>query len=261
MDLREHKIKEKNLDRHPWEEVRSEIIFDIIRRECKELLKRPATIIDIGCGDVYLTQILSHKMPKAGFYAVDNAFSAEDFRILQSKFKSSNIRLYNSVKEVNIPEKAKADLILLTDVIEHIDNDSSFLKYLNTLSFVGPETVFLITVPAFQILFSSHDIFLGHYRRYTATLLKNNIKKSGLSAFKTGYFFTSLLLPRVLQKLVEKISGKQNAKGLAGWKGNKFMGALLKNILRIDYFLSRIISKTGIKLPGLSVYALCKRSA
>jgi hypothetical protein len=83
---------------------------------------------------------------------------------------------------------------------------------------------------------------------------------SGLQTVETGYFFTSLLLPRFIQAKLEKILSAPSSKGVADWKGSKMTGFIVRNILRIDYFISLQLSKIKVKLPGLSNFAICKKS-
>jgi hypothetical protein len=59
----------------------------------------------------------------------------------------------------------KCDLILLMDVPEHVDDDVGLMR--SALVGAAEHAYMLITVPAFQKLFSAHDIFLEHKRRYT----------------------------------------------------------------------------------------------
>ena len=72
--------------------------------------------------------------------------------------------MVNALLTILYPVHIKADIVLAMDVLEHIQDDYSTLKeWKNTLK---PNGLLLITVPAFQHLWSSHDIFLGHHRRY-----------------------------------------------------------------------------------------------
>ena len=55
--------------------------------------------------------------------------------------------------------------VILMDVLEHTFNDTEFLKEI--LKKTPQDSFLFITVPSFQFLFSSHDVYLKHYRRYT----------------------------------------------------------------------------------------------
>ena len=59
-----------------------------------------------------------------------------------------------------------AEVVLLLDVIEHVDDDVATLGAARTG--VGEGGLLVVTVPAYQWLWSGHDEVLGHRRRYTA---------------------------------------------------------------------------------------------
>ena len=56
------------------------------------------------------------------------------------------------------------DTVIFTHVLEHIKDDKGAIEKACELLKLGG--MILIEVPALQLLFSSHDTFLGHYRRY-----------------------------------------------------------------------------------------------
>ena len=141
------------------------------------------------------------------------------------------------------------------------EREGSFLKELTALPNFTDETRILITVPAYQSLYCSHDDYLGHYRRYTNKSLTERLGKAGVQVDKKGYFFTSLLFPRIIQKTKEKIvKPKENTTGLVEWKGSKGKSKLLSSILFTDFKVMYFFKKLGINFPGLSNYAICRRS-
>src|SRR5690606_15704289 len=105
------------------------------------------------------------------------------------------------------------------------------------------------------------DQLLGHYRRYTVKSLKASIQAAGLQVQESGYFFFSLLPARWIQKSFESDKKHINNKGVAGWKGGPALSRLFRTMLRVDYFISSFMRKLGIRLPGLSTYAICKKPA
>jgi len=66
-------------------------------------------------------------------------------------------------------ELGAADLVLLTDVLEHVEEDRDLLS--GIVSGMKPDAHLLITVPADPGLWSPHDVSHGHFRRYTAETL------------------------------------------------------------------------------------------
>jgi SAM-dependent methyltransferase len=88
--------------------------------------------------------------------------------------------------------KKKFDLIVATDVIEHIKNDKKEIIKISDL--LKKDGHILITVPAFQILYSSKDISLKHYRRYSKNDLRDLLHKY-FHEIKFTYFNFFLFLP------------------------------------------------------------------
>ena len=85
-----------------------------------------------------------------------------------------------------------ADTVLLMDVLEHVDDDTALLR--EYAQAAGPGTRFLITVPAFMWMWSGHDVFLEHRRRYTLAQLERVVRDAGL-VVDTGCYFYGLTLP------------------------------------------------------------------
>jgi hypothetical protein len=131
---------------------------------------------------------------------------------------------------------------------------------LHTLPGFHSETIVVVTVPAYQFLFCSHDEWLEHYRRYSVKMLQQCLHQAKFTSIKSGYFFSTLLLPRILQKTKERFikSNTKNVTGIGDWSGGGFLSTLIKNILLFDYKFSKILRCAGVKLPGLSCYGIFK---
>lgn len=262
MDLRELK-ENKNAARHPWEIARLNVVDGLFKQHLPRL-NQHFTLLDVGCGDTWFVEQMSVRYPNAKMAGVDIAFEPQLLAQLQQKFKNTNVNVFSSLELAKDFVGKKVDVVLLLDVIEHIEDDIAFLKWLQTFDFITDETVFVITVPAYQKLFCSHDVFLGHYRRYTNTMLLNHTNQANLNAIGLGYFFTSLLFPRIIQVLQEKVMVKNathQTKGLADWQGQSVKNKIIATILFTDYKITNFLKKLGIKLPGLSNYVICKKFA
>ncbi|WP_245999604.1 class I SAM-dependent methyltransferase [Paraflavitalea soli] len=257
MDLRE--LKEvSQINRHPWEWARFEVACKLLRK----YLSGNNTFIDIGCGDVFFTKELYKRYPQSSFFAVDIEFTDEQIAGFKEEFNDKPIQVYRTLDDLNVQFKGKATQLFLMDVIEHIEHDIDFLQMVAKQPFVDDNTLLFITVPAFQKLFCTHDIFLGHYRRYHTAMLKDHVRRGGWEPLQTGYFFSSLLVPRVIQKLKEgnPQSAMGKATGLVEWKGSKTKTDLIKNVLLTDFTITNGLKKLGLSLPGLSNYVICRRS-
>ncbi|MDX2001700.1 MAG: class I SAM-dependent methyltransferase [Chitinophagales bacterium] len=241
MDLVEKRIGSVN--RHPWELSRAASILKLLKRFGPD--KKYA---DVGAGDVYFAERLSQQVNEP-VYVVDIGYT-------------ENKRIGNLIQLMNIDDlPEQVDVVLLMDVIEHIDDVDSFLNSL--LKKVKPGGQLVITVPAFQFLFSEHDVFLKHYRRYNLSLLHDTVKKQGLVIETSFYFYTLLFFARCLVVAIEKLTKPAPAEGVGNWKypENHFLTKLIKGILDLDYTINAALGSIGIKFPGLSVCAICKKKS
>lgn len=261
MDLVESTLNEKEKGRHPWELARLEVIKNLLRSYRPDLQKQAKFILDIGCGDSWLIENLKESFENAKFIAVDSAFSDELIHSYQERLGNQRFSFSTSVED-GTKGVDQIEIVLLLDVIEHIEDEVSFLqKTIGETKGINSNTLFLITVPAFASLFSSHDHFLKHYRRYTKASLKMHLESSGLEVLQSGYFFASLLIPRALIKLAEVLGMKsRNAKGI-GDHHQRPSDLLIKNILLFDYKLGKLFRRLGIPLPGLSTFAMARPKA
>jgi 2-polyprenyl-3-methyl-5-hydroxy-6-metoxy-1,4-benzoquinol methylase len=259
MDLVEL-AKQNITSRHPWETVRIKIVGKKIEQLLKKLgkLNQPITILDVGSGDAYVIDQLANRFKNANFVAVDTYYNEDIINTLKGGFiNKDRIELFStweSFAERNIP----IDLVLLLDVIEHVPDDIEFMQDIN--KFVKNEFHFIITVPAFQSLFTQHDYFLKHYRRYNNALLKKNVRAAQWTPLDTGYFYMIALIMRSLGKLKEMVSkNKVSDKGISEWNKSNEFTHFVEGVLWFDYNISTMFRTIGIKLPGLSNYTVGKR--
>ena len=244
--------------RHPWERARLSLAHDLIRRHVP--LRAGDAVLDIGCGDTFVCEALARRYPDVHFFAVDNAFTKQQIDALGGRLTVPNVSLFASLDAV--PLTRPAALVLLMDVIEHVPDDVAFLGDICRRPLVGPGTWFLMTVPSFQSLFSSHDRFLGHYRRYTVRSFRQLFGQMQLQSAEEGYFFATLLPLRFLQMLKERIVGSpETFAGLAGWRGSETTSQMIASLLTLDGRLTIWLARAGLRIPGLSNFALCRKSA
>jgi methyltransferase family protein len=247
--------------RHPWETARFEVIDRLIRRHV--ILSSGSIVMDVGCGDTFVVESLAARYESAEFLAVDTAFTGELLEHYRARLKNRRIQIASSLDRMSPPSKPLS-LVLLMDVIEHIEDDTGFLHGLRARPYIDGNTRLLITVPAYQSLFSSHDTFLGHYRRYSNQSLRALVERSGFRVLDIGYFFGSLLPVRILQVIKERLFGSktdQPTSGIVTWTGGNAAATLFSGALLLDARVSMAIARSGLRLPGLSNYAICVKSA
>ncbi len=259
MDLVELRARRSSaVQRHPWELTRQRVIQYLLVHVGRAQPGANHIFVDIGCGDAFVLQRLSQHFPTSSFYGIDTALDASTIAQLQADGLPKQIHLYQNLDQLPSDLFQVCDFLLLLDVIEHIDDDEDFLRQLVKRSYVGKQTQMLVTVPAFPSLFCSHDRFLGHYRRYTKKSLEQLLLRAGWHTIGSGYFFCSLLLPRLLQRLKEAIRPATTpTTGLVSWNQPHWLSAVFSAVLWMDFrtgywFQQRL----SVPLPGLSAYAL-----
>lgn len=149
---------------------------------------------------------------------------------------------------VQHPGNRQADLVLMMDVLEHVDHDLALLREYVVRSSSG--TVFIITVPAFMALWSQHDVFLEHKRRYTLRQLEKVVVASGLEITGGCYYF-ALIFP-----LVAVI--RRFTRGQARASSLKKHTPFINGVLRMVCFLELTFYRFN-RLGGLTVFCVARK--
>jgi SAM-dependent methyltransferase len=181
-------------DKHWWFIGRRRILDKVIRQ-----LNLPdnAKILEAGCGTGGNLQML------ARHGQVEAMELEETARIF------ANQRQVTTVLAGSLPDKIpfeteKYDLIVAFDVIEHIDDDIAALEGLR--NHLKPGGLLVLTVPAFQFLWSHHDDINHHKRRYRLKSLKQVVRRASFTVRYSSYFntvlFPAVAAVRTLQKLL-----------------------------------------------------------
>ena len=155
-------------------------------RAMLELLNgfRAPEILDVGAGSGVFSRYLVDRQVCQSAVCVDPGYAEEK----EESYKSASIRYVRKI------EKITQRLVLMIDVLEHVEDDLQLLKkYTRELV---PGARVLVLVPAFQFLWSAHDDFLGHLRRYRLSTLETLLTEAGLTVLRGRYFF-GLLFPLV----------------------------------------------------------------
>ncbi len=245
MDLIE--AKQNHGHRHFWELSRADSVLSEVKSSLHD--KR---CLDFGAGDLFLAEHI-HSICGQRVYAFDPF----------AKYNIHNSSLVATNQWVEIEQAAPFDRIFLLDVLEHVEQESTLLQQLKT--FLKQDGQLVITVPAFQFLFSDHDIFLRHFRRYRKPELQKVLTENGFTVERIHYFYFSLFLGRGLERTLAQIFPKKEKKqeGIGGWAFAEThpITRVLRIILNCDFFFCKTLSHLGITLPGLSVFAICKKNS
>lgn len=251
MDLSERPEGQASITRHPWETAR----FQFFQRVLAEHGAEPERVLDAGAGDGWFARELLAFLPAASSVVCWDAYYTED--TLASLRTQAGPRVRFTAQRPT----QRFDTIMLLDVLEHVEHDHEFLSGL-VRDNLKADGLALISVPAWQGLFTAHDTRLRHYRRYRPGQAAQVVERSGLTILRQGGLFHSLLLPRAASKLVELLRPAKvvDDPPSLDWTGGPSVTALVAWALARDADLSRAAERVGLRLPGLSWWALCKKS-
>jgi SAM-dependent methyltransferase len=223
---------------HWWYVARRKILADLIAREAD--LPEGARILEIGCGTGHNFEMLK------GFGRLDALEVDGEARALASK------RLGHAVGDAPLPELSGVPdrtyhLIALLDVLEHVDGDEAALR--SIAGKLAPDGRILVTVPAYQWMWSAHDLAHHHKRRYSKRGLRRVAEAAGLRVRDIGYF-NSLLFPlAAMVRIAGKIAGKSSSDDTLPPRP---LNALFERIFGLE---RHIVGR--VQLPaGVSLFAL-----
>lgn len=248
MDLSE--IPSGTFLRHPWELARK----DFFLRQLLQagIANAGARMLDVGSGDAWFVRQVLAACPNATAVCWDVGYEA-------AVPEPGERIAYCATKP-----QGTFDWLLLMDVAEHVPDDEAFLS--DVLSLAAPGANVLFSVPAWPDLYTDHDEALRHYRRYTPQQARQLLTRSGLQIVTSGGLFHSLMLPRYLSKLTDKrkpgetFTGRELPAPDLAWRSGALTQRMVLAALHLDGMLSKLAANAGFEIPGLSYFALCRKS-
>lgn len=243
--------------RHPWELARARFFRRMLQSRG---VSHPGgvqvrTVLDVGAGDGWFSQQLLTDLPAASrITCCDAEYTPEAISVLSARCGAH-------MDFVAVRPNGRFDVVVMLDVLEHVDDELGFLSELVDQN-AGPGSAVLVSVPAWQSLFTSHDVRLRHYRRYSPARARRLLSRAGLVVEQSGGLFHSLVLPRAIERLSEALgppSGTAMAPDALEWRAGSLATAAMNGALAADNALSRWAARAGVSLPGLSWWAVCHR--
>lgn len=192
------------------------------------------SIVDVGAGSGFFGQQALKIYPTATVNCVDPNYSVEQLGDRQGM-------LY-----VLAPPEGAAGLYLMIDVLEHVEDDRALVRQYASAAQDG--AIFAVSVPAFMSLWSPHDVFLEHYRRYTLTELVSTLERSGLEVLEAQYLFAALYLPAWILRRVRR--GRRPRSDLR--PSRPIVNTILTSILDLELHFS------GNRILGTSAFVIAR---
>lgn len=201
-------------------------------------------VLDLGCGTGILSQDLQGKatVVSADYAALALAYCRRRHlrRLVQADGHALPLR------------NAAFDVVLAVDTIEHLADDAAALREVRRI--IKPRGMVIINVPAFQFLWSSHDVANQHFRRYSRPQLRRVVEAAGFQLSKLTYTNLLLFPPTLAVRWAKRL----------GFQPHTPEDEILKLSPRLNEFCYRLLDRERDfvrrhSLPfGTSVFAVAR---
>lgn len=237
--------------RHPWEVARARFFVRLIQR-----LGLAATTdgwLDVGAGDAWFAQQLLGVLP-----------SSTRLACWDTNYPTPALEGETNAPGIEFSAQRPAGSfggILMLDVVEHVEDDVGFVREVIAGS-LAPGGWVLVSVPAYQALFSSHDRALKHFRRYAPGSLRTVLESAGLEVKARGGLFHGLLPVRGAQAMRERHHPPTGmSTGIGAWQGGARVTKALTMALDAEARVSLALAARHLPpVPGLTTWAFCRQA-
>jgi SAM-dependent methyltransferase len=241
LELQTHELE----DRHWWYRGRRRII-DVLLQQLE--LPPGVEILDAGCGS-------GRNMVELARFGTVTGLEISDASVARARERGIGEIVQCSITELPLPD-ARFDVAVCLDVIEHIEDDERALRELHRV--IRPGGTLLVTVPAYQWLWSEHDVINHHKRRYTCKTLSAVAERAGWEVLRTSYF-NGLLLPiAIVHRRLARPAHVVDEPASDLQRTPERLNSVLEWPLRLE---ARLIA-LGLRIPaGLSLAAVFRKAA
>jgi SAM-dependent methyltransferase len=246
MEAREIDEMRRLEDRHWWFVGKRLLVASLLG----DALARPGLrVLDVGCGTGGVL---------AGLGGGIRPFGVDRSTLALAHCRARGLSAVACSSAGDLPFAAGSfDVVMLLDVLEHFADEQKLLAEIRRL--VRPGGRVLVSVPAFQFLWSQHDVVLQHIRRYRAGQLQEVLERARLTIERLTYTNAVALPPAVVVRGILQRFGLMSGEGGTDFREH---GALVNQSLVGAYRLEARAVARGLRVPfGLSVAAVARVDA
>ena len=161
-------------------------------------VSQSSVIMEIGCSSGFLIKDLVKAFPSSLVIGVD-VVKKPLYKLAVDLPGIPLIRF--DLLRCPLPDKI-IDVLIMLNVLEHINNDVSALE--NAFALLKPGGILIIEVPAGPFLYDKYDSELYHFRRYSAHQLKHKLIEVGFEVVMISHLGFVLYPAFVVIKLLNK---------------------------------------------------------
>jgi SAM-dependent methyltransferase len=226
-------------DGHWWFRGRRAVLWALLRRAGLPAVPR---VLDAGCGT-------GRNLAEFGALGTAQGVDPSPAAIEFCRRRGLTGVTAAGIEELPFEDGA-FDLILATDVLEHVQRDDLAAAELRRVA--APGAVLVVTVPAYRWLWSQHDDSHHHLRRYTAPALRSRLAAAGWRAEVLTYFNSLLLPPIALVRLLARRRAAQRT-------DYQLTGGLVNRLLELPMRAEAALIERGARFPaGVSIGMVCR---
>lgn len=227
-----------NDERHWWYRGRRRIL----RAELDRLtFPLGARALDAGCGSGRTLDELARYATVSGVDLSEEAVASAQAR------GYADVRV-GALERLPFPART-FDLITCLDVLEHVPDDVRALRELRRVA--RPGATLVVTVPAYQALWSAHDEANLHYRRYRRAPLRRAAITAGWQLARDTHFNGLMLAPAAVVRLATRNAGPSGRSDL------ERTPRALDRLLELPLDAEAALLRRGARIPfGLSILAV-----
>ena len=201
MDPSAYILMSETEDKHWWFQGRRAaitVLLDSLK------LGPDSSVLELGAGTGGNLALLQHYGQVSGLELDEHARELAN--------KKSGLNIVEGCLPDDIPfEDGVYDVVCLFDVLEHVNEDYETLVAIRRLLKPGGHVI--ITIPAYQWLWSAHDTVLHHFRRYSYNGFKSLFTQAGYKADKLSFFNLTLFPLAMAVRMLDRLFRRKKSSG------------------------------------------------
>lgn len=221
-------------DRSFWFRHRNRAILTVLDR-----VPPDGCLVDIGGGNGYVALALQEAS-----YSVVLLEPGPD-GVREARRRGVRTIIHSTVQNAELKPGCVPSAGMF-DVLEHIEDDVGILRTLK--SGLRPGGRFYLTVPAYRFLWSVHDEYAQHYRRYQLRSLIRLLRTVGFEVLYATYFFAPLPLPIFIGRTLPTLLGRRK---IGSPQEAEFVPQPGAKLRTLEWWLERELAllRRGVRIP------------
>ena len=227
---------------HWWFRARRRIVWSLVDRYADRKTGGRRKVCELGCGTG------GNLIGKAEHYDVVGVECSDHALQHARRVLGNRVQYGRLPDEVNLP-RTSYDVVLLTDVLEHIEDDATSAR--TALDLLRPGGIVVATVPAYQWLYSPRDALHHHFRRYGKQQFAKLWHSGEAETLVLSHYNTLLFAPAAAVRVASKFIGSSNQTGDLKVPPRLINSALSTVMAAESSLLGRVTMPFGLSLVAV----------